>query len=105
MTDLGRRNVLRLLGGISLGIALPISWKAGGKSEIQHELQTALNIWKKNEVISPEFFIENNNITSMSIYDLKQHIENEFKLLNTMIVNGLILSQTEVALLAFIASQ
>jgi intracellular septation protein A len=105
MIDTRRRTILKLLGGISLSVTLPLYWKTRINSEIQHELQVALTVWNKHEIISPQLFIEQKKITMMSVFDLEQQIVNEFKILNTMDVNGLILSQTETALLAAIASQ
>lgn len=105
MIDTRRRSLIKLLGGISLGVTLPVLLNTTIKSEIHYELKSALFEWNRNMMVSPELFIEENKIEMMSVFELQQRIECEFKSLATMDINGLILSQTETALLAVIANQ
>lgn len=104
MIDIRRRNTLKILGGGALVVTLPNLMNTNIESDIQQELKLALIEWNKKIRISPESFIEKNKIEMMSLSELQQRIASEFKALKTMDINGLILSQTETALLAAIAN-
>ena len=106
MLNKSRRDFIKYSSFLMLGTAFHTSVFASNEMEVikaKAELIKVLEQWQKDELVSPEAYLDNKGIIGMDKASLAVCNGNDFKCGNTFKVEGLVISKTEAAVLAQMA--
>ena len=107
MLNKNRRDFLKSSSLLLLGSTFHSSGFAGTEMKaitVKAELMKVLEQWLSDESLSPEMYLENRGVMGMDKVALNACTVNDFKCGNVFVVEGLVISKTEAAVLSQMAS-
>ena len=104
MSSIKRRDFLWLITALPLaGSLTALAGERSANSYPASELYAALTVWQQQHLTAPSTYLRQRGICFTDQAGIRQHVEDDFRRKQTLRVKGIVLSETEVAILSAMA--